>query len=722
MISSETDNSLRDELPEEFIPEGWSNPPTLEDLKTDLTAAKSSHSASVAKIQGYLDNLNITGVVKRKKVVGKSNVQPKLIRKQAEWRYAALSEPFLSTDDMFKVAPVSFEDKQGANQNELLLNYQFNNKINKVKFIDEYVRTPVDEGTVYVRVGWVSEEEEVKREVPIYEFYPATSQEQVRALEPYARVAQTDPAAYEAHAPDHIKQAIKLTQERGIPIVPVFREIQIVTEKRLTRNEPTLDVCDFNNLTIDPSCNGDLSKAEFAVFSFETSQSELEKEGKYFNLDKIQPASKDTVLSAPDHTTQADKTFNFKDEPRAKFVAYEYCGWWDVDGSGRTTAIIATWVGETLIRLEENPYPFKGLPYVGVQYLPVRKELNGEPDGVLLVDNQDIVGAVTRGAVDLMARSANAQEGMRKDALDSVNKRRYDLGLDYEFNPAVDPRQAIIQHQYPEIPNSVSLMLGLQHNEAESLTGVKAFTGGISGEALGDTATSVRGALDAASKRELGILRRLAQGITEIGKMIIAMNSEFLSDEEIIRVTNDKFIAIKRDDLAGNYDLKLSISTAEEDNQKAQELAFMLQTGAASADPAEVRMIRAEIARLRRMPDLAKKIEDYRPEPDPMQQQIQMLEMKKLEAEIMVLQSQAIENQAEAGLDQAKAGTEYAKQGQLQSDTDQKNLDFLAQESGLKHAREIEQNEAQSNGNMALAILQNELDKDLEKNKPTKVS
>ena len=722
MNTLENSNSLEDELHQDIIPEGWTTPPTLEDLKLNLHDAKSSHDASVTKIQGYLNNLHIEGSAKRKKVAGKSNVQPKLIRKQAEWRYAALSEPFLSTEDMFQVSPVTFEDKQAAIQNQLLLNYQFNNKINKVKFTDEYVRTAVDEGTVYVRVSWTSQEKIVKREVPIYDFYPAQSQDQIKALEPYAMVAQTDPAAFEANAPDHIKQAIQLTQEQGIPIVPQFKEIQIVSEVILIKNEPTLEVCDFNNLTIDPSCNGDLTKAEFAVYSFETSLSELEKEGKYFNLNKIKPASKTTILSEPDHVTEADKTFNFKDEPRAKFVAYEYCGWWDVDGSGTTTAIIATWVGDTMVRLEENPYPFEGIPYVGIQYLPVRRELNGEPDGALLQDNQDIVGAVTRGAIDLMARSANAQTGMRKDALDMVNKRRYDKGMDYEFNPAVDPRQAIIQHQYPEIPNSVSLMLGLQHNEAESLTGVKAFTGGISGEALGDTATSVRGALDAASKRELGILRRLAQGITEIGKMIIAMNGEFLSDEEIIRVTNEEFVAINRDDLAGNFDLKLSISTAEEDNQKAQELAFMLQTGAASADPAEVRMIRAEIARLRRMPDLAKKIEDYRPEPDPMQQQIQMLEMKKLEAEIMVLQTQAMENQAEAGLDQAKAGTEYAKQGQMNSDTDQKNLDFLDQESGLKHAREVEQNEAQSNGNMALAILQNELDKDLEKNKPTQVS
>lgn len=692
------------------LPEGWSSAPTLSDLKGNLEDSRSAHDTYTGIVQTYLDNLNISGGVKRKRVEGRSNVQPKLIRKQAEWRYAALSEPFLSTEAMYQVAPTSFEDKRSAHQNQLLLNYQMNNKIDKVRLVDTAVRAGVDEGTIIFRVGWQSEEEEVTKEVPIYEFFPATSQDQIQALEPYARMAQQDPEVFKAHTPDHIKEALQYTEQEGVPIVPVFREMQSVTEIKLTKNQPTVEVCNFNNVIFDPSCNGDLSKAEFVIYSFETNLSDLEKSGKYSNLDKIQLEKTTAPLNEPDHVSSSDDTFSFKDAPRTKFVAYEYWGWWDVKGTGKTIPIVATWVGNTLIQLEANPFPFQKIPFVSVQYLPVRDSIYGEPDGALLKDNQDIVGAVTRGAIDLMARSANAQIGIRKDALDAVNKRRYDKGQDYEFNPSVDPRQAIITHSFPEIPNSVSLMLGLQHNEAESLTGVKAFTGGISGEALGKTATSVRGALDAASKRELGILRRISHGFVEIGKMIIAMNSEFLSDEEIVRVTNDEFITIKRDELAGDFDLKLSISTAEEDHQKAQELAFMLQTMGNTMPHEFSQILLSDIARLRKMPELAKKIETFTPQPDPMAEQVKMLELQKLQAEIAVLQSQAMENQAEAQLDQAKAGTEYAKQGDIQSTTDQKNLDFLEQESGLKHAREVEQDGEQARSNMALTILKAELD------------
>jgi O-glycosyl hydrolase len=120
-------------------------------------------------------------------------------------------------------------------------------------------------------------------------------------------------------------------------------------------------------------------------------------------------------------------------------------------------------------------------------------------------------------------------------------------------------------HTYPEIPNSAQFMLQMQNMDAESLSGVKAFHTGITGQSLGSTATSVRGALDAASKREMGILRRLSNAIVKIGRKIVSMNSEFLSDREVIRITNDEFVKVDKNDLAGNVDLKLSIYTAEEE-------------------------------------------------------------------------------------------------------------------------------------------------------------
>jgi len=201
--------------------------------------------------------------------------------------------------------------------------------------------------------------------------------------------------------------------------------------------------------------------------------------------------------------------------------------------------------------------------------------------------------------------------------------------------------------------------------------------------------------MDAAGKRETGILRRLAKGMTKVARKIIAMNAEFLDDEEVIRVTNKEFVTVRRDDLAGNFDLRLDIATAEEDNVKAQELAFMLQTMGANLDPGMTKLILRDIARLRKMPELAKQIENYEPQPDPMQQQLQQLEMAKLQAEIKKIESEMVENQAEAQYKGAKAR-------ETSSSADQKDLDFVEQESGVKQEREKELRGAQAEGNIRL--------------------
>jgi hypothetical protein len=427
--------------------------------------------------------------------------------------------------------------------------------------------------------------------------------------------------------------------------------------------------------------------------------SQLRKDGRYSNLDAVDLDS-GSALSQPDYAIDDDSNFTFKDKPRKKVVAYEYWGFWDIHGTGEVEPFVATWIGNTLIRLEENPFPDKKLPFVLVQYLPRRKSVYGEPDGVLIEDNQRIIGAVTRGMIDIIGRSANGQMGTRKDALDVTNARKFERGEDFKFNANVDPRQAFHMETYPEIPGSALNMLTLQNNEAESLTGVKAFSSGITGQALGTTATGIRSALDATSKRELGILRRLANGVNQIGRKIISMNAAFLEDEEIIRITNEEFVAINREDLGGKYDIKLNISTAEADEQKASELAFMLQTMGNSM-PAEMsQMVLADIAKLRKMPELSKRIAEYKPQPDPMVQQKAELEMQLLQAQIANEQAKAMENTIDVEYKKARTQTELAKSRNIDSKSDMEDLNFVEQESGVNRQHEVEMKDRDNKQNM----------------------
>ena len=195
----------------------------------------------------------------------------------------------------------------------------------------------------------------------------------------------------------------------------------------------------------------------------------------------------------------------------------------------------------------------------------------------------------------------------------------------------------------------------------------------------------------------MGILRRLAKGMAKVGAKIVAMNQEFLTEEEVVRVTNEKFVTVRRDELHGNFDCTVDISTAEEDEAKASRLEFMLQTMGNTGDPGVTKILLTEIARLRRMPDLAHQIENYQQQPDPLQQKLKELELRKLEADIMLQEAEAMERQTQASLNQAKAREATAK-------ADAMDLDFVETESGVKQARDLQKIERQSEANQDLKV------------------
>lgn len=732
----------------------WNNPPTIADLKDDLSNCKSSHDRQVAVINKYMDNLRADPKPKRKDMVG-SSIQPRLIRKHAEWRYSGLAEPFLSTTNIFKVNPTTYEDAYSARQNELVINYQFNTQIDKIRLIDSYVRSAVDTGTAILRVGW--EELEQIQDIPEPQYQPQQIDTSLgEAISRFKRVANLMENTIEVNnVPPQWKECIKLAQEQTksreqeimaqteqrlqamqqqIPpeqleqyqqqmmqevqqqiqqLPPIaYEPVEIGTQfTQVTKliNRPTIQICDYRDVYFDSSCEGDIDKAEYIIYKFNSCKADLLADKRYKNIDKI-PETTDK-----DYDDYFDESDNLKDKARKKITVYEYWGNWDIEGNGTKKPIVATWVGDVLIRLEDNPYPDHKPPFVVVSYLPIANKLYGEPDGALIADNQEIIGAITRGVIDLLAKSANSQTGSAINFLDPVNKKKFIEGRDYEFNANASPAQAIYQHTFPEIPQTVIPFLGQLEFEAEALTGVKGFSQGINGDSLGDSATGARGVLDATSKREMGILRRLADGLKKVARKVIAMNALWLNEKEVIRITNLDFVEIHRDDLAGEFDLTLDISSAEQDTARAESLAFMLQTLGNTVDQGMTQMVLSEICRLKKMPELAERVNRWKPqEPDPMQVRLQEAQVQLLEAQVEKYKAEVQKLSADTGLSEAKAQSELVDaqlrpqeiMSKIQSELSKSaytgslsrklDNDLSNDITGINHKRDLEKQSAQA--------------------------
>lgn len=620
----------------------------LRNLQIDLKAAEIIKREWDVKRQTWIDET--AGNPYGNEVEGKSKIVSKDVKKQLEWLIPSITDPFLSSADVIKCNPVTYEDVAAARQNELLLNTQFCRKFPRYNFINKAVRVLAMEGTLVIQTGWDYEEEEVEELVEVVS-----------------------------------------VDELGNQFIE--QEYQSVTKPVI--NQPTAVVCRNEDIYLDPTCMDDIDKCQFIIHRYETDLSTLKADGRYKNLDRVAALeTRDEVTYVPEDYTR----YNFEDQARKKMVIYEYWGNYDLNGDGVAEPIICSWIGNTIVRLEDNPYPDKKPPFIIVPFNPIPFQMFGESLADNIGDNQKVKTAITRGIIDNMARSNNGQVGIRKNSLDMANRKKFLQGKNFEYNGS---RDDFWQGSYNSIPGSVFDMLALQNNEIESQTGVKSFSGGISGNSLGSTATAARGAMDATAMRRLHLVRNLAENmIKPLMHKWMSYNSEFLMEEEIVRITNDEYIPIRRDDLEGRIDIDITISTQEDNNAKSQELSFLLQT-LGNTLPFEItQLIMGNIAKLSRMPDLEKEIRDFQQQPDPMQQQMQQIEMQKamleieeLKAKIADRNARAEENHIDARLKLAKAAETEAKARKIHSDADRTDLEFIKEDEGIGHQQDMEKRE-----------------------------
>ena len=615
----------------------------LNKLKSDMKAADILRLEWFNKISDYRNQT--FGRPYGNEIKGKSQIVSQDIRKQLEWMIPSLADPFLSSPDIIKCNPITWEDVPSARQNELLLNTQFCRKFPRYNFLMKSLKVLAMEGTLVVQTGWDYEDEEVEEMVETVVIDPESGEEMI------------------------IMAKQKVT--------------------KVKKNQPTAVVCRNEDIYIDPTCMDNMDKCQFVIHRYETDLSALRADGRYKNLDKVEKyegQNRDNEYYPQDHTY-----FTFEDKARKKMVMYEYWGNYDVNEDGIAEPIVCSWIGNTVVRLQSNPYPDKKPPFIVVPFNAVPFQIYGDSLASVIGDNQKVKTAIIRGVIDNMAQSNNGQVGMKKGSLDIANRKKFLQGNNFEYN---GDKGDFWQGSYNQIPGSAFDVMTLMNNEIESQTGVKSFSGGITGSALGSTATGARGALDATATRRISLVRNIAENLIKpLMRKWMSYNAEFLEAEEIVRITNEEFIPIKRDDLTGNIDIDISISTAEDNNAKSQELSFLLQTLGNTMPFEMTQMIIAEIAKLSRMPDLEKRIRDFKQEPDPAAQQMQQAEMERLALENQKLQSEIVRNNARAGEDEIdiqlkmqKAQVEAAKARKLGSEADMTDLDFLLKNDGIDRA------------------------------------
>jgi len=633
----------------------------LKDLKLNYEDASQARDDNLDKVAKWLDVVNSKKYGNEKPY--KSQYVSDLTKKLLSWQIPALVDPLVNNKDMLAFKPMTFKDTPITEQEQKIATYDLFQANKHYEFITDLVNKIIKEGTCFVKLGWEFKEDYRLIDEPVYQINPATGQEEIV-------------------------------------------DIKTVRKKITVKNNPTHLICDLENIVVDPTCEGDIEKANFIIHDFDTDLSTLKQDGRYKNLDKLE--TKIAQLETEDryydtHDKEADDiSFEFNDRARKKLTIHEYWGRYDINNDGIAEPIVCAWCNDVILRLEENPLPDKSLPFVKADYIRKPKEIYGEPLASLTGKIQHIDSVLKRGVFDDLKRVNNGQLGVKKGAIDDKNFNRMKKGLDFYYNTSMND---IWVNEYKPMASSIFKVLEDNQYEAESLTGVKAFNTGSGGNSLGSTAAAVNATMSSSGKREMHIIRGIAETcIIPMIKKWLSYSREFREPHEIEIITDNPYVPVEQS-LA--YDVSVNIESAEVKQQKIQSMGFLLQTMGPNMPHEVQQMLLARYVKLNGELDLAKQIETYQPQPDPMQQQMQQLQMQLLAAQVELERARAANYAADVPYKQAK--TEHIK-----SDKDLKDLNYISNATGIDHNQKLEMEDAKGYHKVQQEALKGEVD--LQKN------
>lgn len=515
-------------------------------------------------------------------ISGRSKFVSKDTKKNLHWFIPNAMKPFMSSDDIVEAIPRTADDVKRAASQATLLNFQFSNEFDKYDFLWQSLFVMGSEGTVVARTGWDFEEE--PEQIP----FKGTMQEYQMLLADGAKFVG-----------DIKTEAITVPQQNPNPIMPpIPLRVDVVSGTieimKTIKSRPTAAVIRNENFYIDPAATT-IDTAEFTAEDIDMIMSDLREnektaenpKGIYKNIDKIttNAADKNTSTLAAERETErrsygSNDDEESTDESMKKVKITEYYGRIDVDQDGIAEHIVISFVGNTVIRLEANPFPDNKPPYVAVPYSPRAFSFWGDAMAAFIEDTQQIKTAIMRTFIDTMAHSTNGVKHTLKGSLDPVNKRKLrisKIGDVIEWNDA-NSLGAYRMEAKNDIPQSMMSMFELFTAEGENESGITRYNQGLDARSLNKTATGISAIMNQSQMRIWETTSRFAEEyIKKLFRKWIAYNQAFLTDEVAVRIAGNRFENILPDDIGGNYDLSINVAIAGSSQEKAQNIVQLMQ-------------------------------------------------------------------------------------------------------------------------------------------------
>jgi len=622
--------------------ENWKNKPTVNDLKKDFDLSKQIFNNHLNDLDRYKKYIDESSAVKNKHGLKKkkSTYTSKLIKKQVEWLVPNIESPILSQKSLFSLSGLSIDASKFSDKNNKILNFQWRTNPQRVAIINKGVRAFVEKGSCILKVGWKNKTKTIK--TTIKEKIYTDNEEDIRAI---ILKSKGDDNLY--------NKLINFYNENGK--LPIGEQDRIIEKEIVVQNSPTIEVRDNRAIIVDPAAKGDWTKVKFLIDIQETDYATLSNNKSYFNLEYIREYilnqhSSNEYYNATNSYNYDAENFEFSDLARKKVTMYEYWGYWDIHGNGKLESIVASWIGDKMVRLSSNPYPHNQIPYVVSSFTPVEDSMWGEPVSCLIIEDQLGLTSTMRAMQDITSESAIGQEFIDKSIFESpVERIAYENGETVWTRPDIDISKAIHKKTMEPVPSVMFDMKKLYTEHSTLLTGV-------SDEAnvnpqVQQSASGVPQKLDAITNREQEILRRFTTMLEGYARLVLPMNKEYLLENDTIE---DERIG-NIEELEDDYSVSIEALTQTVADNKASKIQYLLHNNGGNMSPVVLAKHYSKTASLWGLDDLAEFIEqDANKPPTEQETMMQQLELERIKLENNKVRLEILSKTKEMQLKDAK--------------------------------------------------------------------
>ena len=578
----------------------------IEIVKADIERGREANEAESSFRSANYDAYRAKGDGKKERP-GHSRIKCSDIMDTIEWMMPSFIKAFAGTTECISISPNNEEDVQKAEKLEKLLNWQFMGRHCKgFTVMYQWIKSCLIYGTSILKITWQDKYVKKGFDLPIAteaQIYAMQQDSMVKDLDgepqdiPAGAVIDEEVLALAANDPTLLNY-IGQVNAQPMQVQPValdsFRVWRNVHGKKLIKSYsgPLVEVISPEDFYMDPEATT-IEDAQFVIHRVWRTYGylkEKEREGIYSNVDDVKAwldRDKERFINSEraqrydsaDAIDPANYAIDSEDKQvaRHKVEVFEWWGLLDLTGEGYQEPYLVVYCGETILRMEMNPYGHGQPPFEVLRPMLDPFKFTGVSIPELVGEFQAVKTALFRQILDNVSYQNNGAWLVNRNAGVDINAL-----LNMRPNTIVRSNitsGAVVPLTPPNLQGYPLTMIELVDSMLQKRTGVTSYNQGLDANSLNKTATGITKIMEASVQRiDLQARVMSETGVRPMFQKILMLNQQFMDQTIVIRVFN-KPLEISPDDLIGDFDVSVDVGGATSKNEtRVQQMMLLIQS------------------------------------------------------------------------------------------------------------------------------------------------